>query len=235
MTDPYRVLGVSRNASDDEIKKAYRTLSRKYHPDANINNPNKAQAEEKFKEVQQAYDQIMKEKQQGDAYGGFGYGGGSWGGGNAGSGNAQDAWGWGSWGGYQGGFGGQGAGGAAESLEMQAAANYLRNRHYREAVNALGGVPESQRGGRWYYYSAVAHQGLGNLVTAREHAARAVALEPSNLSYRQFQQHLEYGDNWYESRGEAYERPYAGVMRWCMNLFFLNLFCNLCCCGPRCI
>ena len=61
MTDPYRVLGVSRNASDDEIKRAYRTLSRKYHPDANINNPNKAQAEEKFKEVQQAYDQIMKE------------------------------------------------------------------------------------------------------------------------------------------------------------------------------
>lgn len=84
MTDPYRVLGVSRNASDDEIKRAYRTLSRKYHPDANINNPNKAQAEEKFKEVQQAYDQIMKEKQQGSTYDGFGYGGsgetwGSWG------------------------------------------------------------------------------------------------------------------------------------------------------------
>ena len=64
MTDPYQVLGVSRSASDDEIKKAYRTLSRKYHPDANINNPNKAQAEEKFKEVQQAYDQIIKGKQK---------------------------------------------------------------------------------------------------------------------------------------------------------------------------
>ena len=65
MMDPYQVLGVSRSASDEEIKKAYRSLSRKYHPDANVNNPNKAQAEEKFKEVQQAYDQIMKEKQQG--------------------------------------------------------------------------------------------------------------------------------------------------------------------------
>ena len=65
MTDPYSVLGVSRDATDEEIKKAYRTLSRKYHPDANINNPNKDKAEEMFKTIQQAYNQIMKEKQGG--------------------------------------------------------------------------------------------------------------------------------------------------------------------------
>ena len=57
--DPYSVLGVSRDASEEEIKKAYKALSRKYHPDANINNPNKDQAEEKFKEIQAAYQQIM--------------------------------------------------------------------------------------------------------------------------------------------------------------------------------
>ena len=79
MTDPYQILGVSRDASDDEIKKAYRTLSRKYHPDANINNPNKDQAEAKFKEVQQAYQQIMKEREYGSSgsyeAGGYGTGG----------------------------------------------------------------------------------------------------------------------------------------------------------------
>ena len=65
MTDPYSVLGVDRNATEDEIKKAYRRLSRKYHPDANINNPHKDEAEAKFKEVQQAYKQIMDERERG--------------------------------------------------------------------------------------------------------------------------------------------------------------------------
>ena len=63
MSDPYKVLGVDRNASDDDIKKAYRTLSKKYHPDANINNPNKEKAEEMFKLVQEAYQQIIYERQ----------------------------------------------------------------------------------------------------------------------------------------------------------------------------
>ena len=67
MTDPYRILGVSSSASDDEVKKAYRNLSRKYHPDANINNPNKDQAEARFKEVQQAYQQIMHEREYGSS------------------------------------------------------------------------------------------------------------------------------------------------------------------------
>lgn len=68
-TDPYQVLGVSRDASMDDVKKAYRTLSRKYHPDANVGKPQAEQeaAEKKFKDIQQAYQQIIKDKEQGSS------------------------------------------------------------------------------------------------------------------------------------------------------------------------
>ena len=62
MSNPYEILGVSKEASDEEIKKAYRKLSRKYHPDANVNSPHAAEYEEKFKQIQQAYQQIMDER-----------------------------------------------------------------------------------------------------------------------------------------------------------------------------
>ena len=227
MMDPYQVLGVSRNASDDEIKKAYRNLSRRYHPDANVNNPNKDQAEEKFKQIQQAYDQIMKEKQQGTSdYGGAygnGYGGG---------------YGGGYYGGFGSGFGGEYYSGARssyqeESSKMQAAYNYIQNRYYKEALNVLNDIPVNERQGRWYYYSAIANQGVGNTATALEHIRRAVELEPSNVRYRQFQEHLEYGGTWYTTRGNVYERPYSGSS-WCWKMIFLNMFCNCCCWGRPC-
>lgn len=211
MMDPYQVLGVSPNASDEEIKKAYRTLSRKYHPDANVNNPNKAQAEEKFKEVQQAYDQIMKEKQQGGSY----------------SGGCNHT----SGGGY--GYGGsRGYSQSADSPQLQAAANYIANRCYAEALNVLNSIPFGERRARWYYYSALANQGAGNNIIAREHAARAVEMEPSNMEYRQFLQHLEYGGTWYTNMGSSYDRPYSSAGSWCLSMLFLNMLCNCCCLRP---
>ena len=107
--DPYQVLGVSRNATDEDIKKAYRKLSRKYHPDANVNNPNKAQAEEQFKRVQQAYKQVMDER-NGTSYqsGSGSYSQGSYGHGSAGQGSSQGYAGYGGYGGSTGGAGSQG-------------------------------------------------------------------------------------------------------------------------------
>lgn len=111
MQDPYEVLGVSRDASMDDIKKAYRTLSRKYHPDANINNPNRAQAEEMFKRVQEAYDKIVYEREHGGA--------------SSYNGNA-------SYGSFY--------SDAATEPEMQAAVNYINNQHYAEAMHVLDGI-----------------------------------------------------------------------------------------------
>ena len=65
MKDPYAVLGVSRNASDEEIKNAYRELARKYHPDNYTDNPLSDLAGEKMKEINEAYDQIMNSRRSG--------------------------------------------------------------------------------------------------------------------------------------------------------------------------
>ena len=68
MKDPYSVLGVSQNASDDEIKRAYRELARKYHPDNYQNNPLADLAEEKMKEINEAYDSITKQRSGNGGY-----------------------------------------------------------------------------------------------------------------------------------------------------------------------
>ena len=207
MFDPYSVLGVSKDATDEEIKKAYRKLSRKYHPDANINNPNKAQAEEKFKEVQQAYEQIMKEREYGPSYGNGG-----------------------GFGGY-GGFGGQTNTGYQdeEAVRRQAAANFIQSGHYREAMNVLSSL--SQRNGQWYYLSSMANMGLGNNVNALEDIRQAVKLEPGNMQYQMLLQRMEGGGTWYQEQ----QNPFGGMpvdgSDYCMKLCLANMFCGLCCPG----
>ena len=219
--DPYKVLGVSRDASDDEIKKAYRAMSRKYHPDANINNPNKDQAEAKFKEVQQAYQQIMKEKEYGQSYGGGSYGNGSYG--------DNPFGGFGGFGGY-GRYGGQQDTNRSESdIHMQAAANYIQSGHYQEALNVLGGI--SNRNALWYFYSASANSGAGNNVIALEHAERAAELDPDNMQYKMLLQKLQGGGGGYESQQSAYGYPTMGGNSFCLKLCIANIVCNLCCGG----
>ena len=120
INNPYEVLGVSPSASDDEIKKAYRDLTRKYHPDANVDNPLADLAEEKFKEVQEAYDMIMKERASGGGYS-YGYG--------SSSGSSS----YGAGGNYQ---------NAQQDPRLQAAVNYINSRRFREALNTLDQINE---------------------------------------------------------------------------------------------
>ena len=232
MRDPYQVLGVTRNATEEEIKKAYRTLSRKYHPDANVNNPNKDQAEEMFKEIQVAYEQIMKERTEG--YSGSGYGNQSYSGSGYGSqryGSSQ-GYEYGPFGGFYGGYTGSSSNtGYEEDTHLRAAGNYIRNGYYQEARTVLDNMGLQERKARWYYYSAIAHYGLHNNVAALEHARKASALEPNNMEYRSLLHQLESGGEWYQQRQAAYGYPVMGGNNMCMKLCIANMICNLCCGG----
>lgn len=228
MNDPYQVLGVARGASEEEIKKAYKALSRKFHPDANINNPNKDKAEEKFKEIQAAYQQVMKERTEGYSYTGNGYGGNA-GGGQGGFGDGPFG-GFGGFGGFYGGTQG-GGGGYEEDSHIRAAGNYIRSGYYKEARTALDGCGQQERNARWYYYSAIANSGLGNNVAALEHAKKAAALEPGNSDYQSLVRHFESGGTWYEQRQAAYGYPAMGGGSICVKLCIANIVCNLCCGG----
>ena len=227
MMNPYQVLGVPENADMDEIKKAYRKLSRIYHPDANVNNPNKAQAEAKFKEIQAAYRQIVEEREGGRKSSTYD--------GDAGR-RQQGAYGgnYGGFGGFGGGFGGysESRQESTESTYLQAAGNYIRSGHYREALNVLQSIPQSERNAKWYYYSALANSGLGNNVTAQEHLRQAVSMEPNNPQYREALRRMESGGEWYAERGEAYGRPGMGLGNCCMECLLLQCLCGgvpVCC------
>lgn len=220
--DPYKVLGVSPDASDEEIKKAYRRLAKKYHPDLN---PGDEAAAKKMQEVNAAYDQIKNPEKaaQGqqnsqNRYGGYGQ--------------------YDPFGGF-GGFGGVGYGGYQqrrgdpdaefEDQYQKAAYQYIRYGRYQEALNALHHA--SNHSAHWYYLSAMANDGLGNQVTALEHIRRAVSMEPDNAQYLQMLEQLERG-------GAAYRRQAGNFSGFdmranpCMSLclcYVLNLFC----CGGR--
>lgn len=229
MQDPYEVLGVSHDASDEEIKKAYRTLSRKYHPDSNINNPHKDEAEEKFKEVQAAYQQIMYEKKHPNAAHDYGS---SSSGSYQNNGQQWDDF-WGDFfrgGGYQyQGSGYRNQGQDEDSVRLNAAANYLNSRHYQEALNVLNSI--NNRSAQWYYYAAIANSGLGNNVLALQQAQTAAQMDPQNRSYQELVNQLQYGNDWYTQR----QAPYAGsgdsTADWCLRLCLINLLLNLFCGG----
>ena len=176
--DPYKVLGLDRNASDEDVKRAYRTLAKKYHPDLN---PGDQEAARQMPEVNEAYAPIKnpeKYARQSNPYGGSPYG------------NPYGSYGY---GGYQ-----QREYQASGGDQYQTSAEqYIRYRRWSEALNVLQN--SQNRNARWYYLSALANDGLGNQVTALEHMRRAVSMEPDNQEYLWALDQLENG-------GSAYRR-----------------------------
>ena len=205
--DPYQVLGLSPDASDEEIKQAYRRLAKKYHPDLNPGDP---VAVKKMQQVNAAYEQIKNpEKAQPNpgSAGSYGYDpfGGAW----------QRQYQQQSYTGDQ---------------YQQLAYQYIRFGRYREALNALQSCAD--RNARWYYLSALANDGLGNQVTALEHIRRAVSMEPDNPVYLETLEQIEHGGAAYRRQAGSF-RGFALGGSPCASLCLCYL-AQIFCCGRGC-
>ena len=206
--DPYKVLGVSPDASDEDIKKAYRRLAKKYHPDLN---PGDQEAAKRMQEVNAAYEQIKNPEKASSAGSGYGYG--SPGGYDPFGGYRQSSY----------------SGGQTGDQYQNAAQQYIRFGRYQEALNVLNNC--SERNAQWYYLSALANSGLGNQVTALEHIRRAVSMDPDNPEYLRMLSHMESGGRVYRQQAGNY-RGFTMGGDPCTNLCLCYLM-NIFCCGGR--
>ena len=237
MMDPYRVLGVDPSASEDEIKKAYRKLSRKYHPDSNMDKSEaeKKMAEEKFKEVQSAYEDIIEGKVDPSDYSGGSTS-------SYGPGSSRST--------YQntykrqystGGRGSYSSDGRDSQLER--VANFIANGYLREARNILDNMDPSTRNAKWYHYSSIVYARTDMRTQAIYHAKAAAAMEPSNSEYSVYYDYLTGGSftkntqegaasyaRWYNDKRNAYGYGASDANGFCNSCldFFICITCLGC-------
>jgi len=217
MQDPYKTLGVTPDASDDEIKKAYRNLAKKYHPDRN---PGDQHAADMMNEVNAAYDAIKNgtaRQQSGYGAGAYQYGYGTGG------------YGYQSYSPFTDYAYSQRQNRQSERSEYTAARNYIRNGMYTEAFNCLEGVARSERDGRWYYLHAVASLYSGNRAQALNDAQMAADIEPDNEEYAALLQQLQQRGNTYTSyrtRSVGFD-PCRAVAMMCLANMICGQYCGM--------
>lgn len=201
MRDPYQVLGVSNTATDEEIKKAYRNLARKYHPDNYHDNPLADLAQERMKEINEAYEAIQNQRKGKTASTGGGYGtSGGYAYGNAGS-----------YGGYTGG---------TRFARVRQCINDGDLNMADELLNA-----SSDRGAEWHYLKGAIAYRRGWMDEAKQYYETAVQLDPNNLEYRRAWQMANGGGAY---RPEGYTRVHtAGCDSSCSRFCMAWLCCNL--------
>lgn len=180
MNDPYSILGVDPGASDEEIKKAYRDLARKYHPDNYQNNPLADLAEEKMKEINEAYDSINRSR-------------------SGGGGQSQ-------YGGYhqqryqqQQYTHQQYTGGDALYAQVRQAIN-LGN--LAQAEQLLRTAPRQDA--EWHFLTGYVAYQKGWLDEATQHFQTACSMEPGNTEYRQALSMMQQGGASYRPTGYGY-------------------------------
>ena len=153
--NPYEVLGVPENASEEEIKKAYKELVKKYYPDKYQDNPLADLAEEKLQEVNEAYDMLMKNRNSGSS-GSYSYG-------NYGS--------------------GSGSGGSYGTPDYMAVRRYIDAGNLTAAENILNSTKD--RSAEWFFLSGMLSYRKGWYDDAVNKLKTANDLAPNNMEYSQ--------------------------------------------------